>query len=550
VIVGGRAKHLAVAALAAFVPGAGQASASAPARSDFLAPLSHTCSADPCGAPAGSIALSPDGANVYVAAVDRKHRGGITAFSRNAEDGTLTRIECIREAGGSGCERPGSAENSRRTSIAVSPDGLLVALVSSRPPAAGLLTIYRRDPQTGALTRAACASDRPRTTGCAAAPHLGAARRVIFGPAGRLYVLATYFGDPKPSGLTAFDLDAAGTPTQTACVTENGSDGECSDGTGVSDAGDLAFSPDGTTLFVAGGTVGVAAYRSDLASGALTQTGCLSVGGRAGALGYEGACGRGFSDAGAIVPGPAGRMLVGSSRGVFDVALGADGRPRVVGCYGLRRRRCDRVDRGRTHAYLIRPGAGGHVYVSAFLEVGGAVLFEMSPAGADRLRVTGCTGGFLLPTMNLGCSVGSGDSTDLVASSDGEDVYAAVAGDLAQGRVAGYALAAGVTSPRARGRGATRTVRVRCSSGRRRCRGIVDLRLASFERKHGGKVWKAGPPLGKAPFNLGPRRSTTVVVPLRPAARRRLSGEPRSAIATVSDSTGLTDPTVAPLVLR
>src|SRR4051794_2336416 len=334
--------RLAGAALTAFVVGAGQASASAPARSDFLAPLRHTCSDGPCGAPTASIALSPDGASLYAAAVDRKHRGGITAFSRKAEDGALTQIECVREAGGSGCERPGSVENSRHTSIAVSPDGLLVALVSSRPPAAGLLTIYRRDPQTGALTRAGCASDRPRTTGCAAAPHIGAARSVIFGPGGRLYVLAAYdYRDPKPSGLTVFDADAAGTPAQTACVTENGSDGECSDGTGLSDAGDLAFSPDGTTLLVVGRTVGVAAYGSDLATGALTQTGCLSVGGRAGALGYGRACGHGFSEASSIVQGPAGRMLVSSSRGVFDVALGADGRPRVVRCYGLTRRRCD-----------------------------------------------------------------------------------------------------------------------------------------------------------------------------------------------------------------
>src|SRR4051794_36459217 len=297
--------RLAGAALTAFVVGAGQASASAPARSDFLAPLRHTCSDGPCGAPAGSIALSADGASLYAAQVDSKHRGGMTAYSRNAEDGAVTQIECVREDGGTGCARPGAAGNWRSTSIAVSPDGLLVALVSSRPPAAGLLTIYRRDPQTGALTRAGCASDRPRTTGCAAAPHIGAATRVIFGPGGRLYVLATYYGDPKPSGVTVFDVDAAGTPAQTACVTENGSDGECSDGTGVSDAGDLAFSEDGTTLFVVGRTVGVAAYRSDLASGALTQTGCLSERGGAGALGYPRACGRGFWEAGGIVPGPA-----------------------------------------------------------------------------------------------------------------------------------------------------------------------------------------------------------------------------------------------------
>ena len=547
--MGARGKRLVSTALAALTMGLGQADAAAPARDDFLAPLTHTCPAGRCGAPASSIAMSPDGASVYVAAVDRKHRGGVTAFSRNVERGTLTRVECFREDGGSGCERPGEAETSRSTNVAVSPDGLLLALVSSRPPAPALLTIYRRDPQTGALTRAGCASNWPRTTGCAAAPHLGAARRVIFGPGGRLYVLADYYGDSKPSGLTVFDTDEAGAPVQTACVTEDGSDGDCSDGTGLADASDLAFSPDGTTLFVVGGTVGVAAYRSDLATGSLTQTGCLSAGGRAGALGYQRACGAGFSEAGGIVAGAAGRMLVGTSRGVFDVALGTDGRPRVEGCYGLRRSHCDSAEHGMTHAGPISSGAGGHVYVSAFLEVGGTVLFELAPTGEDRLHVTGCTGAYLLPTMALGCSIGTGDTTDLVASDDGEFVYAVRAGS-SQGRADGYALAAGVPSPRATGRGATRSVRVRCSSGRRACRGVVDLRLASFRRKNGGKVWKTGPPLGTAPFDLGAHRSARVVIRLRPAARRALSGAQHRAIATVSDATGLTGPTVAGLVLR
>jgi hypothetical protein len=551
--VGGLGTKLAAAALGGLLAGA-PASLAAPAtptvpspRQDFLAPMLHpaVCGGEPCSGTSGasSIAVSPDGANVYVARLDPKHRGGVTTFVRDPSTGTLRREACMSEDGGAPCETPRPPTDSttiRRTGLAVSPDGLLVALVSSRPPAPARLTTYRRNPETGLLTLAACASDRPGRTGCARAPHLGAAGRVAFGGAGRLYVLAASRVD-ETSGLTAFAIDAAGAPAQVSCVTEDGSDGDCVDGTGISDALDLAMSADGSSLFVVGITVGAATYAIDPVSGALTPAGCL--------IGSDSrlrACRHGLGAVGGIAPAPDGRMLLAAASGVVDVGQGSAGEPVVLHCYGVLRRRCAEHAGGSE----LGVSAAGRVFLSTFLEAGGDAMFVMEPTASGGLRVSGCTSGDLLPTIRRGCTTGlDNGATGLVASSDGENVYDLATYSKPSGP-RGYALAAGVSSGTAAGRGRTRTVTVRCSSARRRCKGVARLRLVRRRSRPRDHFYEEGALLGAREFSLDPGESARVAIRLNPSARRKLSGKRQLAIGVVSDSTGLTAPTVARLVVR
>jgi hypothetical protein len=540
--VGGRGTKLAVTALGALLAGApASLAASPPPRQDFLAPMAHpaNCGSHACPPAAGSIAISPDGSHVYVANMDRGHRGGVNVYARDPDTGALRRTTCISDAGVTPCRRPRSGVATRATWLAVSPDGLQVALVSSLLSSPALLTTYRRDPQTGALTRAGCASDRPGSTGCTRAPHIGNAQRVTFGASGRLYVLSP-FGTGDDSGVTAFATDAGGAPVQVGCVTEDGSDGDCADGTGLREAANLAVTADGGTLLVTGDTVGVSTYRIDAASGALTPAGCL--------IGSEGGprtCRRGLASVNGIARTADGRMLVGGERGVVDVGLSSDGDPLVGPCYGLRRPRCV----SRTNAQLISVSAGGRAYASSFLEAGGTVLFVLEPTPSGGFATSGCTGGDLLPTVNLGCTTGGTEMTDLVGSPDGENVYTTARYSTPSGPQ-GYALAAGVSSAGAAGRGRTRTVTVRCSSARRRCEGVAKLRLVRRTKPSSGHFFAAGALLGARAFSIGPGDSARVAIRLRPSGRRKLSGKRRTAIGVVSDSSGLTVPTVARLVVR
>jgi hypothetical protein len=528
-----------VAALGALLAGAPPSLAASP-RQDFLAPMAHPadCGSQACPPAAGSIASSPDGSYVYVANIDQRHRGGVNVFARDPDTGALRRTTCISDAGVTPCQRP-RASSARPTWLAVSPDGEQVALVSSLLSSAALLTTYRRDPQTGALTRTGCASDRPGSTGCTRAPHIGNAQRVTFGASGRLYVLSP-FGSNDDGGVTAFATAAGGAPVQVGCVTEDGSDGDCVDGTGLREAANLAVTADGSTLLVTGDTVGLSTYRIDAASGALTPAGCL--------IGSEGGprtCRRGLASVNGIARTAGGRMLVGGARGVVDVGLSSDGDPLVGPCYGLRRRRCA----SRTNTQLISASAGGRVYASSFLEAGGEVLFVLEPTASGGLATSGCTSGDLLPTINLGCTTAAAETTDLVASPDGENVYTTARYSTPSGPL-GYALAAGVSSASAAGRGRTRTVTVRCSSARRRCEGVAKLRLVRRRKAGSGHFFAAGASLGARAFSLRPGDSARVAIRLRPSARRLLDGKRRTALGVVTDSSGLTVPTVARLVLR
>lgn len=60
------------------------------------------------------------------------------------------------------------------------------------------------------------------------------------------------------------------------CVSENGSDGLCADGTALTGASSVTVAPDGAHVFVTAAAIGgVTAYARDAADGRLTPQSCL-----------------------------------------------------------------------------------------------------------------------------------------------------------------------------------------------------------------------------------------------------------------------------------
>lgn len=113
-----------------------------------------------------AIAISPDGKNVYVAAVDSHPFGTVAEFER-AADGSLTQLDdgnnCISETGdASDCGTHIGYGIANPVALAVSPDGKNVYVADSTDSDVAVLS---RDTTTGGWAKQeATASRRARTT--------------------------------------------------------------------------------------------------------------------------------------------------------------------------------------------------------------------------------------------------------------------------------------------------------------------------------------------------------------------------------------------------
>ena len=235
------------------------------------------------GGPA-SIAISPDGRNVYVAASGSDALG---VFARNRRTGVLRQLPgssgCFSALPGGGCT-VGRALN-EPTSVAASPDGARVYVAGRRFPSG--VAVFARAPD-GSLSQpegmGGCVSHRGGL-GCSAARAMSAPEEVLVTPDSRHVLVAGSRSNAVavlrsgPTGLSQAD-GAAG------CISRAGDEG-CAAGRELRGPVDLAISADGRSVYTASSIAdGVAVLRRDRVTGALAQssrrTGCISQGGSGG----------------------------------------------------------------------------------------------------------------------------------------------------------------------------------------------------------------------------------------------------------------------------
>ena len=226
---------------------------------------------------ARAVAVSPDDKQLYVASAGGAGSGSnaIVTFDRAGDTGALTSAGCVSDTGGDGrTGTDGFCANGDAllgaSDLALSPDGRSLYAVSAI--SAGI-TWFERDPATGKLTPGGCIKDFPRADRCTGSAGLVGASGVAVSPDGEnVYVTAS-----TARSLLVFARDAAtGDLTPVECVSDDGSDGRCTDGTGLFGASSVTVAPDGGQVFVTAAAVGaVTAYARNQDGGRLTPQDCL-----------------------------------------------------------------------------------------------------------------------------------------------------------------------------------------------------------------------------------------------------------------------------------
>jgi len=479
-----------------------------------------------------ALILSPDDKQLYVVGTK-----GLVTFNRAADTGVLTFAGCVTDDGDDG--RPGTeglcadgdALNSP-TDVAISPDGRFV-YVSAR--LSGSVSWFTRDPETGALKQAGCLKDQPRADRCTRAGGLFWANELELSPDGRfLYVVGA-----AENSITTFRRDLeTGALTEGGCVSDTGSDGRCTNVTALGGVYDLASAPDGSALYAVAESA-VSAFSRNAETGELTQTGCLlspaiDGGTCKAAPGIAGA-----ADV-AVTPDGAQLLVAGQSDDALSVLDRTSFAP--VECFtdqepqGDDKEQADEEDEDiddededegedarASDASSCHPANAMYATSAVTVSHDGRTVFTAGYYGEGFLAFSrNPQTGTLQPAGCVedgeaykSCAEVTGPASvrQIVATADGRNLYAATDGVLSFGSTVA------VTSRAARvSRSGRVSVRLACPAARAHgCRGSV----------HAG----AGRARG---FHVARGRTAAVRLPLAAATRRRLKRHGHATVAVVA----------------
>jgi DNA-binding beta-propeller fold protein YncE len=217
-----------------------------------------------------SVAVSPDGNNVYATSVDSN---AVTIFARNRSSGALTQASaggCIAESTTPGCT-PGRALVGADV-LVVSPDGRNVYVGAFKGSS---IAVFTRDPSTGDLVQPAgasgCISLIP-VPECAHVIALGSPEGLAISPDGE----NVYAAAALSSALDVFTRNpSTGALTQAAggagCIVETTLAG-CTTGTELGGADAVAVSPDNKDVYVTSVlSNSVTSFTRSLTTGLLVQ---------------------------------------------------------------------------------------------------------------------------------------------------------------------------------------------------------------------------------------------------------------------------------------
>jgi len=213
-----------------------------------------------------SLAVSPDGANVYSA---DEEASTVDVFSRNVVTGALTLTGCIGQH--TGCEKTTPAKAVERPeAIGVSPDGTSVYAGSDGSNA---VDEFSRNTSTGKLEFEGCIGQLSGCTSTSPGAAITGPTSIAFSANGA----SVYVASASASAVDEFSRDTStGALTFEGCVGESG----CRVPTkahALYAAASVAVSPDGTSVYVGAEGGALSTFTRNTASGALTFAGCVGL---------------------------------------------------------------------------------------------------------------------------------------------------------------------------------------------------------------------------------------------------------------------------------
>jgi fibronectin-binding autotransporter adhesin len=227
-----------------------------------------------------AVAISRDGRNVYVAS---STSDAIAVFGRNARTGRLGQgsgaAGCIAAGGAHGCAEAHALNGPN--SVAVSPDGRNVYATSLVSDAVAIFRRNRSTGAlTQARGSAGCIAGRA-IPGCASGRALDGPDVVTISPYGRNVYVGAFFGNAIAVFSRAASTGALTQPSDTTgCIVSSPTDG-CATGLALAAPEGMAVSADGNNVYVAtavSNALGV--FTRDPSTGALRQatdgTGCTA----------------------------------------------------------------------------------------------------------------------------------------------------------------------------------------------------------------------------------------------------------------------------------
>ena len=394
----------------------------------------------------GSIVVSPDGENAYLASQDSD---SVVIFNRNPDTGRLSQkwngtAGCIFEPGSAPPEPAGACAEGKALdaaeTVAISPDGANVYVASRLSDA---VAVFDRDPANGRLVQqtglAGCVSETGSGGQCADGTALDGASTVTVSPDGANVYVASRFSD----AVAVLDRNPlTGTLTQkpgtAGCISDDGTGGACADGTALDLAIGVVVSPDGESVYAAArNSSAVTIFDRNPLTGALTEkagtAGCVSEDGTAGAC----VDGRALLGAGSVTVSSDGANVYaaaedGSAISIFDrdpTGGGLTQKPGTAGCIaqsggaiGCAQGR----DLFSTRSVAVSPD-GLSAYAAA-IEGDSVTVFDRDP-GSGGLTQLSPPDACINQDGVGGCALGRAlDGAEAVAvSPDGDNVYAAAA---------------------------------------------------------------------------------------------------------------------------
>jgi DNA-binding beta-propeller fold protein YncE len=207
---------------------------------------------------ARSVAVSPDGKHVYVAA---QGADAVVVLARDRATGALVQSGCVNVVGAGGCAAGAGLEGAH--GVAISPDGKHVYVASRESDA---VVVFRRDKTTGALTHAGCHNDGG-TGGCldGGAALFEATSVTVSGDGAHVYVGSAGSTAGKGDAVALFLRDKkTGLLTADTCVSNNGTGGACALGRALDQVLSVVVTRDGKHVYgAASGSGAVAVFGRD-----------------------------------------------------------------------------------------------------------------------------------------------------------------------------------------------------------------------------------------------------------------------------------------------